>query len=102
VLSILFAVFISIFALDVFGEGYGFWGTVVAFLMHMVPTLLVVGAIAVSWKWPLWGGGIFGGLGLFYVLLASSRGHWEWSILIAGPVFVIGCLFILDGIQRQR
>jgi hypothetical protein len=24
-LSILFAIFISLFALDVFGEGYGFW-----------------------------------------------------------------------------
>ncbi len=27
VLTILFALFLSLFALDVFGEGYGFWAT---------------------------------------------------------------------------
>ena len=27
ILGILFALFLSMFALDVFGEGYGFWGT---------------------------------------------------------------------------
>ena len=30
ILCILFAVFVSLFALDVFGEGYGFWETILA------------------------------------------------------------------------
>jgi len=37
IIAILFIVFISLFALDVFIEGYGFWETIVALFMHLVP-----------------------------------------------------------------
>ncbi len=49
VLGILFAVFISIFALDVFGE-YGFPEVLVALFMHLIPTFLVVGVLLIAWK----------------------------------------------------
>ena len=41
VLSILFALFLSIFALDVFSEGYAFAETILALLMHLIPTALI-------------------------------------------------------------
>ena len=39
ILCIVFALFLSLFSLDVFGEGYGFWETLLALLIHLVPGL---------------------------------------------------------------
>ena len=58
ILGIIFAVFISIFALDVFGE-YKFPEVLIALFMHLVPTYLVLGALLVAWKWEKIGGILF-------------------------------------------
>ena len=39
ILGILFAVFISIFALDAFGEGIPVLEAIIGFVIHLVPTL---------------------------------------------------------------
>ncbi len=67
VVAILFAIFISLFALDVFGEGYTFWETIIALLIHLVPTYLVIITLLIAWKWEAVGGLIFIVLGLFYI-----------------------------------
>ena len=36
---IAFALFLSLFAMDVFGEGLGFWRTLFALFLHLIPTL---------------------------------------------------------------
>jgi len=48
---LLFAAFLSIFALDVFGAGYGFWETALALLMHLIPMWIMLGALALAWRW---------------------------------------------------
>ncbi len=50
-LCLVFAAFISIFALDVFGEGLRGWQTALALLMHLIPTFLILIVLAVSWRW---------------------------------------------------
>ena len=57
VLGILIAVFFSLFALDVFSGGYGFWKTILALLIHLVPTYIVVIALVIAWRWE-WAGAI--------------------------------------------
>ncbi len=99
VLGIAFAVFISIFALDVFGEGSGFWITLVALLIHLVPTYLIVAAIIISWKWPKVGGWIWIALGLLYLAMAGGKVHWSALVLLPAPAIIIGILFLL---QSQR
>ena len=59
VLSALFAAFISLFALDVFGAGYGFWETIWALFVHLIPTWLILAALAISWRWECWAGFCF-------------------------------------------
>jgi hypothetical protein len=63
ILCTLFAAFISVFALDVFGEGYGFWETVVALLMHLIPTGVILIVLAIAWRWEWVGGALFTALG---------------------------------------
>lgn len=96
-LGIAFAAFISLFALDVFGEGVGFWQALLGLLIHLVPTYLVVIALLVAWRWPRAGALLFFGLGLFYIFIARRDLEWQSLLLIPGPLFLIGVLFGLAG-----
>lgn len=95
ILIILFAVFISLFALDSF-DGKSAWHLqLIGFLIHLIPTYLVVGALAVAWKWPRGASGIFLVLGLFYAFMAWDEDfdHDGMAILIiSGPLFLIAGL----------
>jgi hypothetical protein len=102
ILCILFALFLSLFALDVFGEGYDLWQTIVALAMHLIPTGLVLVALAVAWRWEWVGGVLFFLLGVLYVALAWGRFDWTTYLVIAGPLFLIGALFAVDWFWRWR
>jgi hypothetical protein len=94
-LTALFAIFISLFALDVFGEGYGFWETVLALLMHLIPTGIVVLLLVIAWRWEWAGGILLIALGLLYLI--GFRGqHWSAYVIISGSLFVVGALFLLN------
>ena len=66
ILAISFAVFTTLFAVDVFWKGYGFWGTVLALLIHLIPTYLIIIATLVAWKWETIGGTIIWGIVILY------------------------------------
>jgi hypothetical protein len=102
VLTVLFAVFISIFALDVFGEGYGFWGTLFALMMHLIPTALVLLTLALAWRWEWIGTVTFNALGVLYIVTMWGRFPLSVYFTIAGPLFVIGALFFMSWISRTR
>ena len=102
ILGILFAMFISIFALDVFGEGYNFWETLVALLIHLIPTGIIVIALAIAWRWEWVGALLFAGLGAGYVIMAWGRFEWTTYLLIAGPLFLIGALFLVNWFFRAE
>ncbi len=96
----LFAIFLILLAgllsTDVFGMGDSFWETVIAFLMHNIPTLFLVIILMISWKWELIGGALWllGGLGLFSLALGGV--HMEGLMLISGVIMMIGLLFALQ------
>jgi hypothetical protein len=100
ILTILFAVFLSLFALDVFGEGNGFWKTAVALAMHLVPTLAVLIVLAISWHHEWAGAILFTGLGIWYVLSAWGRFPLSVYFVVAGPLFLVGILFLVDWQMR--
>ena len=102
VLCLLFAGFISLFALDVFGETRGFWNTAVALFMHLIPTFLLLGLLALSWRWDWVGGLSFPALGAFYIIAFWGRFHWSAYALISGSLFLLGALFLLSWRQRAE
>ena len=101
VLGILFAIFISLFALDVFMEGYGFWETIVALVMHLIPTAIILIILAIAWRWERVGGFIFIALGVLYIALFWDPSRWPAYLMISGPLFLVGVLFILDGCYQE-
>jgi len=102
VLAALFAAFISIFALDVFDEGRGFSPTVAAQLIHLIPTYLVIIALALAWRWEWTGAVLFTGLAVAYVVMFWGRFPWPTYLIIAGPLAVLGILFLFNWIFRAR
>jgi len=73
VLCILFAIFLSLFSLDVFSEGYGFWETILALLIHLVPVYIVVIALVIAWRWEWVGASLFITLDSCSVTTGCSR-----------------------------
>jgi hypothetical protein len=102
ILCVLFAVFVSLFALDVFGEGYSFWETIVALLMHLVPTGIILIALAIAWRWEWIGAILFVALGVWYVIMAWGKFEWPTYLLIAGPLFLVGALFLVNWLYRAE
>jgi hypothetical protein len=98
ILTILYAIFIGMFAVDVFGEGYGTWQTAVALLIHLIPTAFIVVVLVISWRWEWVGALLFGAAGLFYAL--TTLKHPDWILWIAGPLFVIAILYLLSWLNR--
>ena len=96
VIGLLFAAFLSVFALDVFDEGHGFWKTLLALAIHLVPAAVVLGALALAWRRGWAGGLAFLGLGAWYLVTAWGRFPWSVYVVIAGPLFLLGLLFVLD------
>ena len=102
VLCILFALFLSIFAADVFGENQGFLATAGALFMHLIPVFIVLLVLALAWRHELLGAGIFCALAVVYVATAGVRMHWSASAAIAGPLMLIGALFISSWWLRRE
>jgi hypothetical protein len=93
-LSMAFALFLSVFALDAFEEGAGRREAVVVFLIHLGPSFLVVAVLVLAWRRPWVGVVAFPALGLLYVLSTWGRMHWSAYLGIAGPLFLLGLLFL--------
>ena len=102
ILCVLFAGFLSIFAADVFGEGYGFWKTILALLIHLIPTWLVLIMLAIAWRWEWMGGILLIGLGAFYLFEFRGRFHRSAYLCISGPLFLVGILFFLSWLSRRE
>jgi hypothetical protein len=100
VLCIVFAGFISLFALDVFGEHRGLWNTIFALLMHLIPTAIILIVLAVSWKWEWVGGILFSALGVLYLVMYWGKFHWSAYVFISGPLFLVGLLFLVNWVCR--
>jgi len=102
ILCILFAAFLSLFALDVFGEGRGFWETILGLLIHLVPVYIVVIALVIAWRWEWVGTVLFTALAAFYLILAWGRFHWSVYATISGPLVLIGVLFLFNWLYRAQ
>lgn len=99
--AILFVLFLSLFAMDVFEMDLSVGETIIGLLIHLIPTFLMTIAIILAWRWEWIGAVIFAGWGILY--LSTARG-FDWTVyaLIAGLPILIGILFLLDWIYRKQ
>lgn len=100
VLGLLFALFVSLFALDVFGQGYGFWRTLGALFVHLIPVYVLLIALAIGWRWELVGALLFAGFSVWYLSLAWGPipliAILVAALPIAAPALLVAFFFLLD------
>lgn len=101
VAGILFVLFLSLFALDIFEMQLGLWGTIVGLFMHLIPSILLAIAVFIAWKREWVGAVLFIGWAIWYV---SFRREFDWIalLMIAGLPAVIGLLFLAGWVWRKQ
>jgi len=106
ILSIIFLAFLVLFSLDIFEGNYGFWGTILGLFMHNIPVLILLVVLLISWKHEIVGGIAFILAGFLYIFWTMSRVPWytviSWSMIIAGPAFLIGILFFMNWFKKRK
>jgi hypothetical protein len=101
VAGILFVLFLSLFALDIFDMQLGFWQTIVGLFMHLIPSILLTIAIVIAWKYEWFGALLFIGWAAWYVIF--MRGFdWSAYAIIAGLPVLIGLLFLAGWVWRKQ
>lgn len=104
ILSIGFAIFLSLFALDVFDEFHGFWRIVAAFAIHLIPALIIVAVLIVAWRWEWIGAGLFLLGAVYYAMhmLHRNMSYWPAVVGISLPLVLIAILFLTSWIERSE
>lgn len=111
IICILSILFISMLALDAFDPRLTAWQQSVAFLMHMIPSFILIAILWVAWKWELIGGIVL----IFFCLLTSpwvfnqnyNRTHsvfvsLQIILMIIFPFILTGILFIVSHYARRK
>jgi len=103
--------FVSLFALDAFDPKLTLWQQIVAFIMHLIPSFILIILLFIAWKRELIGGVIFTviGIGLSpFVFMHNYNMNHSISMslgiifAITIPFAIVGILFILSHFKRKR
>jgi len=98
VLGILVCCFLSVFSLDAFGNRLALVQALPDFAIHITPVLLLLAVVIVSWRWEWVGGLVFTGLAVIYAY--ATRDHLSWILIIAGPLLIVGVLFLWSSFRH--
>jgi glucose-6-phosphate-specific signal transduction histidine kinase len=98
ILGILVCLFLGLFSFDTFGGAKTF--SLPEFAMHLTPMLILLVAVAASWRWEWVGALVFTGLAAGYTYIA--RNHISWVIIISGPLLTVGLLFLVSWFKHTE
>ena len=101
-LGILFIAFLGIFALDAFSGDSPWYEKIIGFFIHLLPNLVLTFFLVLAWKRYLIGGLFFIFGGIFYILFFWGIMNFWAYLLISGPAFLVGTLFILDKYLNKK
>ena len=105
ILSILFIVFLAMFSLDMIESERSIGDIIIGLIVHNIPVFILIGLLIIAWKHELVGAVTFITAGLLYSGFTVFRAiqseiPWyqsiSWCLTIAGPIFLIGILFLLN------
>ncbi len=102
VLTILFTMFLSIFAFDVFEGEAPLIEKVGGFLIHLIPSYLLIAILIISWKKPMVGGFVFILLSIIFTVFFKTYANIFSFLLVSLPAAVIGGLFIFSHVLSSK
>jgi len=92
ILGILFIMFISMFSLDA--------GSFLGWIMHMIPSFVLIIILIIAWKWEKIGGTIFILISIVMTLFFRTYNDILSLMTISGIPFLIGLLFLWKSIGK--
>lgn len=92
--------FLALFSFDVFDMEGTLWEKIGGFLIHNIPSFILILLLVISWRREWMGAFGFTILGLAFSL-ANLNAHWSEHALISAPLILIGLLFLISW-QRAR
>ena len=95
VLSVMFVIFLSLFALEAFSGHQGL-AIFPSFLLGLLPACIVLLVTVMAWKWDFAGALLFFVLAISYVWMVGLDRDWTWYASISGPEVMIGIFFFLN------
>lgn len=102
VLAILYTLFITLFALDAFSQGYRLQDAILAFIIHLLPTFVLLGTTTTAWYKERLGGILFLALAIAYILIAWDRFPFLTHLVMTGPLFITGLLFVMSNKPPEK
>ena len=101
VLCMLSIVFLSLFTLEVFSEDYGLWKSILQVLIHLVPSLVLLAVLIISWYREWVGGALFTFAGVFYIIMMWGQFPWSFYLVLSGPLLLVGITFLMNWFYRK-
>jgi len=110
IICILAILFVSLFATDAFAPELTIWQQLVAFIIHLIPSFILLAFLIVAWKWEYIGGIIFIIIGLgfspFVFMHNYKMNDSIWISLgvifsITIPFVIVGILFIVSHFHKK-
>lgn len=107
IVAIMLIVFLAMFSLDVITPEATIWQILAGMFMHNIPVFILTAVLVVAWKYEWVGGVVFILAGVAYIALSvSSQITWyqalSWSMILAGPAFIVGGLFLASWFMKTR
>jgi hypothetical protein len=110
IICILAILFISLFALDSFRPDLTIWQQIGAFIIHLIPSFVLLALLIIAWKWEFIGGIIYTLIGLgfspFIFVHNYKMNHSVWIsigiiMIITIPFVIVGILFIVSHFKKR-
>lgn len=95
------SLFLSSFALDVFGEGYSVSELIVALFMHLIPSFVLIAVLIFAWCNEHIAGALFIAVAVVPWAVFTDNDLIA-NLIISGPFFIVGLLFWVSGSRKAR
>lgn len=102
VVTILFILFLSLFTLDVFSVEATLVEKLVGFLVHLIPSFILLIVLIISWRYPIIGGFIFIFFSIVFTFHFKTYRFLSYFLTISFPLVIIGALFIIFHIILRK
>lgn len=111
ILCILAILFVSMFAADAFEPGLTLWQQIGGFLIHLIPSFVLILILVIAWKWELIGGTVIAIIGLILtpvIFITNYRMNHSIGMsigiisMITVPFILVGVLFIISHFMKRK
>lgn len=101
IISVAFILFVSMFAFDAFDSADVWWKVALGFLIHLIPSFLLIIGLVIAWRYEWVGALAFVAFGLWYLIGFTDK-HWATLLLLSGIPILVGAIWWFGWLERKK